>query len=303
MDTFKNIFKNNISGVYHWLYGSCDDYMNNNESIITNQILNKSACIKKFYNNQNHKYYDINDPDFIWPIIQHGASNPNLTVYGIFIKKCENNDFRKKHFEECSPLEDINSYIKNTFLSFTIADNYVDVLNYKNPINKFLYSITSGISTDSYSTNNVNFNPIIIRSYQGLIRDNYVEETSYSFHENSKSTTSSENTIIIGSFFLWIQNSQLYYERHYQKITDVFSSIGGIGSAVFTVMQIINYFINNFIILLDTQDLILNVKNKNYIYEKLVKRPSIINFIGQMDFNTKIKNKKIHKSPSILLKK
>ena len=36
--------------------------------------------------------------------------------------------------------EDINNYIKNLYISLTIEDNYIDVLNYKNPINKFLYS-------------------------------------------------------------------------------------------------------------------------------------------------------------------
>ena len=65
--------------------------------------------------------------------------------------------------------EDINNYIKNLYISLTIVDNYIDVLNYKNPINKFLHSITDSISSDSYTVNNINFNPTVIRSYQGLI--------------------------------------------------------------------------------------------------------------------------------------
>ena len=271
----------NLEAFHHWIYGKCDDYMNSNENILSNAILDQSACIKKFYNYEMAKYYDIIDANFVWPVIKHGASNPNTTTYGIIIKKCENTDFRKKHFEECLSQEDIDAYIKSLFISFTIVDNYIDVLNYEKPINKFLYSLTSGISSDSYSINNVNFVPTLIRSYQGLLTDNYVEEISYSFHQNSKSNTLSEKTKILGSFYFWIQNSQQYYERHYQKLTDVFSSIGGSASAVFMIAKLINNFITKFIILLDTQELIFNIKNNNYKYEKIMKRPSLGKFIGE----------------------
>ncbi len=256
--------------------------MNNNRSIASNEILNKSACIKKFYNYKLGKYYDINDANFVWPVIKHGASNPNTNSYCVLIRKCENSNFRKKHFEECSSQEDIDAYIKTPYISLTIVDSYIDVLNYENPINKFLYSITSAIAPDSYSTNNINFNPTKIRSFQGLIRDNYVEEISYRFNQNSKSNTISENTKILGSFYFWIQNSQQYYERHYQKITDIFSTIGGTLSVVFMIAKIINYFITRFIILLDTQELIFNVKKSNYVYEKLIKRPSLRKFLGEI---------------------
>ena len=68
-------------------YSKCDYYMISNENILSNAILNKSACIKKFYNPQEGKYYDINDANFIWPVLKHGTSNPNTTTNGIIIKK------------------------------------------------------------------------------------------------------------------------------------------------------------------------------------------------------------------------
>ena len=45
----------NLENFHHWYYGKCDDYINNKENIITNKILNKSACIKKYfdYNKKN----------------------------------------------------------------------------------------------------------------------------------------------------------------------------------------------------------------------------------------------------------
>ena len=187
----------NLENFHHWYYGKCDDYINNKENIITNKILNKTACIKKYFDYNKKKYFNVDDINFVNRVIKRGASHPNLTIYGIIIKKCENNDFRKNNSGECSSEEDINNYIKNLYISLTIVDNYIDVLNYKNPINKFLYSITDSISSDSYTVNNINFNPTVIRSYQGLIFNDFEEQHSYSFKENSKLTTMQENTKIL----------------------------------------------------------------------------------------------------------
>ena len=96
-----------------------------------------------------------------------------------------------------------------------------------------------------------------------------------------KYSTLSEKTKILGSLYFWIQNSQQYYERHYQKLTDVFSSIGGSASATFMIAKLINSFITKFIILLDTQELIFNIKKNNYKYKKIMKRPSLGKFIGE----------------------
>lgn len=236
----------------------------------------------------------MDDINFVNPVIKRGASHPNLTIYGIIIKKCENNDFRKNYYGECSSEEDINNYIKNLYISLTIVDNYIDVLNYKNPINKFLYSITDSISSDSYTVNNINFNPTVIRSYQGLIFNDFEEQHSYSFKENSELTTMQENTKILTCFYFWIQNSQQYYERHYPNIALVFSNIGGTGSALFMISKLINIIFNRYIVLLDTYELIFNSNKSNYSYDILMKRKSLRNFIGEDTFKN-IKNSKMKK--------
>ena len=67
-----------------------------------------------------------------------------------------------------------------------------------------------------------------------------------------------ENTKILTCFYFWIQNSQQYYERHYQNIALVFSNIGGTGSALFMISKLINIIFNRYIVLLDTYELIFN---------------------------------------------
>ena len=200
--TITNNFQDYIAQASYWLYGKCDNEIDISdiEYLIDNETFYKSACLKKFYNINTQQFYDINDKNFIWPSIEHGASNPYTTVFGVVIKKCVNTTFRQEHFEACSPENEINDYLDKIFLSFNIIDNYVDILNYKNPIKKYIYSITGGITQDSYSTNNLNFNPGLIVSYDDLFRDKAEEKITYLFHQNSKSTTILENTNIISCF-------------------------------------------------------------------------------------------------------
>ena len=117
----------------HWIYGKCNSEVDSKEleNIINKEEFDKSACLKKFYNTNTSQYYDINDKNFEWPVILHGASNPKFTFYGVLIKKCENSTFRLKHFGKCSSEEEINDYIKQAFINFNILDHYVDILNYK----------------------------------------------------------------------------------------------------------------------------------------------------------------------------
>ena len=188
-----------------WIYGTCDDDIdiknNEIEDLINNDTFYKSACIKKFYNPNTSQFYDINDNNFEWPVIKHGASNQNFTYYGVLIKRCENTSFRLENFGECSPDKDINEYLNKTFVSFSVIDNIIDILNYKNPISKYLYSITNKLEIDSYIMNNLNFKQALITSYDILFDNNIDKQTTYIFHQNTQNTMPTRNTNLLGAFF------------------------------------------------------------------------------------------------------
>ena len=57
------------------------------------------------------------------------------------------------------------------------------------------------IPKDEFFTNNLNFNPIITKTHNGIILDNLVEDKSYSFHQNEKITMNPQNTNVIVAFF------------------------------------------------------------------------------------------------------
>ena len=280
------IINDNFSGEdfnkSHWIYGKCDEEIDisNIKDLLDDEGFDKSACLKKYYNKETKQYYNIYDKNFEWPSVKHGASHINVTFFGVIIKRCTNTTFRLNNFGPCSSEDEINNYLNDGHLSFNIIDHYIDILNYENPITRFLYPITQGLTKDSYVTNNLNFNPGLIKTYDNLFSDKHVEKSTYFFHENSKTTTVLENTNIICSFYIWMQNSQQYYERRYQKLQDALSDIGGIANLILIIAQCINYLIARYNMLVDTQELLKNIIKKNTsIYENLIKTHNPRKFI------------------------
>ena len=111
----------------------------------------------------------------------------------------------------------------------------------------------------------MNFNPSTITSSEGIFINYKYSKPSYEFTQNEKTTSEySNNTNIIVSFYFWMQNSLLCYERNYERLQDLLSKIGGIKSCIRIIGSIINSFVVNYIILLDTEELVLNTDKQNY---------------------------------------
>jgi hypothetical protein len=74
-----------------------------------------------------------------------------------------------------------------------------------------------------------------------------------------------------------MQNTLQYYERNYKRLQDILSDIGGISSIVLTAAEIINAAVTGYIILLDTEDLVLSKEKENYTDKdvNISKRPTI----------------------------
>ena len=294
IEGFKNLA--DLSQISHWVYGKCDNKtdIKGVEHLLKNETFFKSACIKKFYNHKNSKYYDIDDENFEWLVINEGASSPNASLYGVVIKKCENNSFRLQHFGECDSENEINNYLSISFISFTTIDHYVDILNYKNPITKFLFNLNNVIKLDSYTTNNLNFYTGLVKSYDDLFFDKSVEQIAYFFHQNTQMTSISQDSKYLCAFYIWLQNTQQYYERRYHKLSEALPEIGGYSSAVMMISKFINYLIFRFRLLFDTQELISKVLMKNYsVYENIRKSRSIKKFLMESIHQNNIENQTI----------
>ena len=265
----------------HWLYGKCNNdtdtegisYLINFENFLG------SACIRKFYNKNDGKYYETTDKNFRWPTIAHGSSNPNVTLYGIIMEKCKNDSLRvnlEKKF--CKSDSEINEYIAHTTVKLQVIDHFADVLNYKEPFTKYFYQLMSGIFNESYTSNHLNFNPAIMKSHKGILFEKIDEEYAYFFDQNEKVTASGGNTGIFIAFYFWIQNTMQYYERKYQLLQDALSNVGGITRIILSVASIINYIISRYVTLIDSEELFISL-NDEYFKEKISNKNVVENQI------------------------
>ncbi len=156
-----------LSRISHWVYGPCDyNETNDNElyNIVDESIFSQSACINQYYSRPLKKYSKIGEPDFKWPILAYGASNPNRTFYGILIEKCHNDTLKN----DCKSNEEINNFFNKYAIILNIVDQYADALNYKNPYTKYIYSLTNGLYSGSISFNNLNFNPSLSKTHKSF---------------------------------------------------------------------------------------------------------------------------------------
>lgn len=263
----------------HWVYDLCDDSYDISSKtfsqLIDKKTFSNSACIKKYYNSKEKKYFEIGDSGFIWPVLEHGASHPNRTLYGIIIEKCQNDSLRNN----CNPIEKIDDYFRRIAITLNFLDHYSDVLNYKEPFITYIYTVASGLTSGAKTIglNNLNFNPSITRTHNGILLENLIEEKRYTFLENERKTIEQGQKKTISAFYFYVQNNMIYNERHYKKCQELLSDIGGLGSFILLIGFFINSFFSYYIIILDTQDLIFNIEKLNTPkYDHLKKQRTLI---------------------------
>ena len=276
---YENYLKTkNLSDYEHWLYGLCNNNTDTQgiSDIITYDFFERSACIRKYFSKKDQKYYDTDDPKFKWPIIAHGTNNPNLVVYNIVIESCKEDtvDLILGKGNHCQETEFYNlnenySYFAVTYLYF--INNYINIINYKQPKKKFVYTIEGMVNKNEYSANHLNFDPAQIKTHNGLFFDNIEKETLHIFERNDVFTAKKEGLDIFTAYVFWLKNTMSFHERDYKRIQDIISSIGGISQFITIVAIYINTLYNNYIVLSDTETLLkssihternINIKNE-----------------------------------------
>ena len=154
-------FDQNLSEIDHWLYGQC-----NNESdtqgisyLISHDYFNKSACIKKYFDSTEKKYYNTNENGFKWPVIAHGNFNQNMEFYNIIVGKChqETLDEIFKIGYKCKNDSEIDNILRYVIIHLHFIDEYIDPQEYKDPIKKYFYKIENKIEKGIMALNYLNF--------------------------------------------------------------------------------------------------------------------------------------------------
>ena len=287
-----------IKDYNHWIYGPCnnDEDIKGIENLIDPIVYKNAACIREYYNKDQNRYYKTGEKGFVWPVVEKGCSNPNSTFYGIIVQRCDHApNSLKRDGIACKNETEISESISKLSFKYQIIDHYADMLNYKMPFTKYFYEVASAIQDGIYIVNHLNFNPADMLTHNGIFFDNQVDEKSYFFTQNEKHTIDSStlpegqstNGCLIGVYF-WMQNTLQHYERNYDRFQDLLSDIGGISSIITTLGYYINLLINYYIVLVDTEELIINKDEKNYVETKnITKRPTFIRKVNQISYPPK----------------
>ena len=298
---------NDITKYNHWLYGFCskENDIKGIENLVTQHFFIKSACIRKYFDSSSQNYYEIGDKDFRWPTLEHGTFNPQNKIYSLIVYKCDqnilNNIFGKGH--KCKNDEEIEKVInKGGLIHFNFIDHFVDILKFEEPIKKYMYRIENAIDKDNYSINNINFNPILIKSQNGIIFDKYENKMSYSYERNDVFIKLIKGKIYM-QYSLWLNNRANFYERIYKKMSESLTTMGGTANSIILIATFINKIINQFTALKDIQSILnsshvsideINQPKKNIELKKIsnlnqknIENNSLIKNIDKTDISSR----------------
>ena len=210
----------NLSDYVHWLYGLCNNSTDTQgvSDIITYDYFERPACIRKYFSAKDQKYYDKDGQKFKWPVIAYGTYNANYQIYNIIIETCKEDTVdlilgKGSHCEETKfyELNENFSYFAVAYLYF--INNFIDIVNYEKPKKQFLFVVEGMLYKNEYTVNHLNFDPVQIKTHNGLIFDNIEEKTLHIFERNDAFTSEKVGLDIFASFVFWVKNTMYFHER------------------------------------------------------------------------------------------
>ena len=256
------LYDKDLTHYNHWLYGKCriTDY-EGIDNLINIDLFKRSVCIRKYFNKDDQKYYNVEDSKFRWPVLSHGTLSGIAQLYNIIVEKCEESTINLILGDnyECKNTTDfklIQNYTYYSEIFLFIVNYYTDISNYSYPYKTYIDMIGNNLLSNFYYVNHLNFNPSIIKTYDGLIFDSFEEKSVAIFERNDMFSFNRENKNIYSIFVMWLKNKLYKNERSYKKLQDVISDVGGIYQSITIIAAYINSLYNQFITLSDTEVLL-----------------------------------------------
>ena len=97
----------------------------------------------------------------------HGTFNENIEFYSIIIERCREDTINLILGEgyNCSNALEMDEAVSHHgIVHFNFINNYVNILNYKEPVKKYFYEVENSLEKEKFVINHINFNPSIIKT-------------------------------------------------------------------------------------------------------------------------------------------
>ena len=249
----------------HWVYGPCDDsdYSIKDETI--HSYFEFSFCIKKYYDSRKKVYYDKKDSNFKYPILasKRDSSDENVNHFCIIMEKCEQSilDIMAGEGHQCKNESEIEDFIDEQGIKiiFSFLEYDINLYDYSNPESSFWETISTNLNSFNYlSAMKVKINPVIIKTFKGVIFNKVDKKLLYDFFDDEIFTLpkGSQNSYIYGNIFIEFNKKMRFYERRYKKLQDIISQIGGFLKISSSIAHFIVKYFNELKVLGDIRDLI-----------------------------------------------
>lgn len=204
------------------------------------------------YSQYVNRYYCIKFPDDFYVYNPYGYSNSILNAF--MIKSCQS--------ETSVCPDDMQIKLSEIYLDFYYLDNYVDSLDYVNPIkyyfNSFLEQLTNEFQKRSY----ISFINVVYTSDNGWLLENKEKIEFASFNSKTQQVNALANNNL---YILAVDSPRVTtkYFRTYLKVQDMFAKVGGFINGLIIALRILSIDYFEYCYLLSICDLINYEKHKH----------------------------------------
>ncbi len=238
--------------------------------------------------------------------------NQNLTISGRYGDRLNGFDILEAHLNKCKNSSDskikcksedeINQYLKNTFITLFYLNYEVDHYNISNPFSQNFRVNSFPISLNAIKRYFIYYTYSIYVQLTGIIFEKMNENFFYEFkdinidfvEDETNSFYKNDNVVVEIVFTIWDKETK--YIRKFPFIQDVLGDIGGLTGIITTVFQFISSFYSVKFFLVDFSNNLINNRkiDKRYIFNTDIKKSlTVKNNITQSSrskFITDIKN-------------
>ena len=224
-------------------YSFNDDYKINN--------LKSAKCL------ENNYYTKSSDNKLNQLFIEGEVTTQNYSNLKFILKKCNNT---KNSF--CKPNNEINNILADSHFAFYFIDKSINPFSFETPFIYFLNAYFTKLDNILYKKVDFYFKNSTISTDTGIMFQEYIEETEYTFNYLNEQTFSAYSDVLFELTLNSSRNSE-FFKRFYMKIQDLAAMIGGIVKICMVLGELICKFFNRHIMYIVILNKLFNFKIKS----------------------------------------